>query len=378
MNVRVVAVDGRRGADVFAIAARNARRGDPFFTPPFSLEAQAVFRSDGNPFNRRNPHAFLVAMRGETPVGRIMVVEDRDHLARHADDACHFGYFEAENDPAIAPVLFDAAQDWARRRGHARLEGPYSASINHEIGLLVWSDGTSATYRTNDAPARYATALEAAGFRRVRDILAYEGAVADSDLPERAAALAARWRDHARFALASFDPVRFTRSVALTNAVYADAWSQNWNAVAPHEDEARFIARLTLPFIRRDWMRIAHLDGRPAGIATMIPDLNEAARGLDGRLFPTGGLRFITRLKTGRVKRARIALIGVASHLRSTRAGAMVATLLLADAVKNARRAGIERIEISWMLDDNHAVLHLASALPARHSKTWRIFSREA
>ena len=55
----------------------------------------------------------------------------------------------------------------------------------------------------------------------------------------------------------------------------------------------------------------------------------------------------------------------------------MVATLLLADAVQNARRAGIERIEISWMLDDNHGVLNLAAALPARHTKTWRIFERD-
>jgi hypothetical protein len=51
--------------------------------------------------------------------------------------------------------------------------------------------------------------------------------------------------------------------------------------------------------------------------------------------------------------------------------------LLLAEAIAQARAAGIEEIEISWMLEANVAVLNLVKSLPARHSRTFRIYERE-
>ena len=70
----------------------------------------------------------------------------------------------------------------------------------------------------------------------------------------------------------------------------------------------------------------------------------------------------------------RLPMIGVASRWRGTQIGSMAVSLLLAEAVAQARRAKVEEMEISWMLETNHAVLNLVASLPARHTRTFRVY----
>jgi hypothetical protein len=48
----------------------------------------------------------------------------------------------------------------------------------------------------------------------------------------------------------------------------------------------------------------------------------------------------------------------------------------MAEAIERARQAGIEEVEISWMLETNRPVLNLVAALPARHTRTFRVYER--
>jgi hypothetical protein len=376
MNLTVAPVTGRRGAKIFAEAARTARRGDPLWSEPLSLEAGLIFNGAKSPFMRRNPHAYLVAFAGGRPVGRVFVADDRDHQALHPDGAAHFGFLEAADDPAIIPALMAEAAAWACGRGLAALEGPYSPAINHEIGLLTEGDGRPATFKTNDAPPRYAAALRALGFDAIQELVAYEGEIAASDYPERTAAAFARWRGRERLTIRPFNLLAFGRSVREENALYADAWADNWHAVPPPEDEARFIARFMLLSVPPRWLTTAEWDGVPIGLLHLIPDLNEAARGVAGHEWTGGLLRYSWRLHTGGVKRARIATIGVPPAYRGTKVGAMATALLVADAVRKARRARIRHIEVSWMLASNRAAIATVERLPARRTKTWHMFRK--
>ena len=69
-------------------------------------------------------------------------------------------------------------------------------------------------------------------------------------------------------------------------------------------------------------------------------------------------------------------MIGVAPKWRGTRVGALAVCLLLAEAIEQARRGGVEEIEISWMLETNRAVLNLVGRLQARITRRFRIYER--
>lgn len=351
-----------------------AQSGNPHYSPPLHKEVKATMTPGATPFARANDGRSFVAYRDGAPVGRVYAVKHHAHLAAHGDRTGHFGFIEAVDDDAVWDALFDAAFAFLRERGLTRVTGPYNASINHECGLLIDGYDTPSTTHTNHAPPAYARQLERLGFRPAKDIYGYEGALADSRLPERVARARAKWKGSADLELKrSQGPT----AVPTINAVYNDGWSGNWGAVPVTEDEARFLAELAQPILPPDWTMLAYWKGEAIGVLTMAPDLNEAIHDLGGRLLPFGWAKLAWRLKVAGLKRVRVPIIGVRRGWRGTRVGAMAAAALLADAVEKARKAGAERLEVSWMLEENRNVLNLVAGMPATRTKTWRIYQRE-
>lgn len=372
----VVPVEGRREVEHYIRAAEVAQGGDPNWVPPLHVEMKGTLDEAAVPFTRENPHRAFVALREGKPVGRIFVVEDKAHLAVHKDETGHFGFLEAIDDDAVWDALIAAGAAWLKERGLTRMEGPYSASINHEIGLLVDGFGTRPTVRTTHAQPYYARQMLRLGFVGVKDVVAHEGDISASDFPARVAAMRQKWSGRDDLTLWHMDAKDLKGSALKVNAVYNDAWADNWNAVPVSDEEAIFIAKLTKPILKADWTTIAQWRGEPVGVLALVPDINEAIADLKGKLFPFGWAKLLWRLKVKGVSRARVPLIGVRKQFRGTRVGAMAAATLLADAVEKAKTAGIRRMEISWMLEDNRGVLNLVESLPATRTKTWRIFSK--
>ncbi|MFD1703912.1 hypothetical protein ACFSCV_12955 [Methylopila henanensis] len=371
--VDVRPVRSARDLKPFWRAALAAQGGDPNFSPPLLQELKETLTPGATPFARANDGRAWTAFRDGAPVGRIYAVKHHAHLAAHGDGAGHFGFLEAIDDDAVWDALFATAFGFLRERGLTQVTGPYSASVNHECGLLVEGFDTPSTTHTNYAPPYYARQLERLGFRGVKDIVGYEGELAESRLPERVARARSRWRSASDLTLRS---AVGPDAVATINDVYNDGWSVNWGAVPVTIDEARFLAELAQPILPRDWSTIADWRGEPIGILTMAPDLNEAIHDLGGRLAPFGWAKLLWRLKVAGLARVRVPIIGVRRGWRGTRVGAMAAAMLLADAVEKARKAKAKRLEVSWMLEDNRNVIHLVAGMPARRTKTWRIYQR--
>lgn len=372
-GVEVRPVQDRRDAAAFWRAGLAAQGADPAYAAPLKKEIVEVITPASTPFARANDGRSWVAYRDGRPVGRIYAVKHHAHLEKHRDETGHFGFLEAIDDDAVWDALFDTASAFLKERGLTRIAGPYSASVNHECGLMVEGHGARATTHTNYAPPFYARQLARLGFRGVKDIVGYEGALADSRLPQRVAGARARWSDTANLEL---KPAIGAEALAAINDVYNDAWSENWGSVPVSEEEAKFLAELAKPILRPEWTTLAHWLGQPIGALCMVPDVNEAIRDLRGRLAPFGWAKLLWRLKVSGVSRVRVPVIGVRRAYRGTRVGAMTAAALLADAVGKAKAAGVDRMEVSWMLEENRPIINLVRGMPARRVRVWRIFSK--
>jgi hypothetical protein len=367
-------VESRRDVDAFWRAGLEAQGADPAYTPALLKEIREVLTPGATPFARANDGRAWVATLGGRPVGRIYAVKHHAHLEKHRDATGHFGFLEAIDDDAVWDALFGTASAFLRERGLARVAGPFSASVNHECGLLVEGHGARSTTHTNYAPPYYAAQLARLGFRGVKDVVGYEGRLAESRLPQRVAASRAKWRDDRHLEVR---PAVGPDALAAINAVYNDAWADNWGAVPISLEETRFLAELAQDILPRDWTTLAFWMGEPIGVLCMTPDLNEAIRDLRGRLAPFGWAKLLWRLKVSGVARARVPIIGVRRAYRGTRVGAMAAAALLADAVAKGRGAGVETLEISWMLEENRPIINLVRGMPTRRTKVWRIFARD-
>jgi len=152
----------------------------------------------------------------------------------------------------------------------------------------------------------------------------------------------------------------------LVLGLYNDAWADNWDSIPVSPAEGKWITGLVLPVSKPAWARIAEWRGDPVAIVSQIPDVNKAMADLDGRLMPFGWAKLMWRIHIAGTKRSRVPMIGVAKKWRGTRVGSLAVSMVLAQAIDQAKAAGIEDMEISWMLETNHAVLNLVESLPAK------------
>ncbi|MDR2890774.1 MAG: hypothetical protein LBV18_04125, partial [Alistipes sp.] len=75
---------------------------------------------------------------GGRVVGRVAAFFNRDDAAMEEQPTGGIGFFEAENDPKLAALLFDAARDWLAERGMEAMDGPVNfGSRDAWWGLLV-------------------------------------------------------------------------------------------------------------------------------------------------------------------------------------------------------------------------------------------------
>ncbi|MGD1037977.1 MAG: hypothetical protein ABR878_12460 [Roseiarcus sp.] len=374
-GLRIVPVADRAGIAAFIAAARRAQSVNPHWIEPVHDEIRMLFNPRRTPFMRENVIQPFVAFRDGEPIGRIVATVDRAHLAKFDDGCGFFGFIDAIDDPDVFAALFAEAEQFLRAQGMRIARGPFSLTINHESGLLVHGFDQPHVVHTNHSPPHYARHVEGLGYVKAMDLVAYVCRVAESDFRTRVARLAASF-NAPEIGFHSLSLRNWNRDFPRILSLYNDAWSDNAWATPVGREEARLIARLMLPVCRPSWVRIATFKGEDIAIIAQIPDVNEALRGLDGKLLPFGFARLLWRVHVRGTRMARVPMIGVAKKWRHTKVAVLAYNELLARSIEDARNAGVEEVEISWMLETNHAMLNIMRHLPARHTRTFRVYER--
>ena len=141
---------------------------------PLYLERFEHLDPKKNPYFKHADVALFLACKGGRPVGRISAQICRLRSERYQDGAGQFGFLEAEDDPAVFAALIEAAADWLKQRGMRRMQGPFNFSINDEMGLLIDGFDTPPSMMMGHALPYYAERLEALGFAKAKDVIAYD------------------------------------------------------------------------------------------------------------------------------------------------------------------------------------------------------------
>ncbi len=345
-------------------------RSDPAFVAPLRLEREEALSPAKNPFFQHAEVRFWLARRDGRDVGRISAQVDRLLPA----PVGHFGLLAAEDDPGVFAALTEAAEGWLREQGMPEAIGPFSLSVNEEAGLLVDGFEAPPMLLTPHDPPYAGARLEGAGYAKVRDIYAYLFSTDAVFSPAVAKRLERGVPPGVR--LRPPDMTDFEREVRTIASIVNDAWSSNWGFAPWTEAETLHLAKSLKPLLDTRLVRFVEVDGEDAGFIAALPNLNEAARDLGGRLAPFGWARLLWRLKIAGVESARVPLMGVRPRF-ARRAGGSILTFLLMDAVlREGRRAGYRQVEASWILEDNGPMRRIMESMGARRYKTWRLYRK--
>jgi hypothetical protein len=375
--VDIVPVDGKADFDRFIRVPWRIYRVDPNWVPPLVFERRQHLDPAANPFFDHAEARFWLALRGGEPVGRISAQIDQAALDQHRDACGHFGFLEAEDDGESFAALLRTAEDWLRERGLRRVRGPFSLSINDESGLLIDGYDRPPALMMGHAPPYYGRRLEQQGYAKVRDLIAYDfDVVTAKSVPPAVRRLVDNLARRPNVTVRRLRKAQFGRELKAVLEVFNDAWSNNWGFIPFSEVEIAKIAKDMKPLIREDFVSIVEIDGDPVAFALALPDLNEAIADLDGALLPFGWAKLLYRLKTGKITRVRMPLMGVRKRYQGGAMGAGLAYTVIERVHENVRRAGYKGAELSWVLEDNLPARKVIEAAGGVPYKTYRIYEK--
>ncbi len=369
--VSIKPVSHRRDLDRFIRLPQTLLAADPCFVAPLLTERRAALSAGGNPFFGHAEVAFWLATRDGRDVGRISAQRDRLVADREVG---HFGLLAAEDDPNVTASLLRTAEAWLRQRGATRVQGPFSLSINEETGLLVDGFDTPPMLMMPHDPPYLDRHLGALGYTKARDLYAYV-VPTTTVLPPTAAAMVARGLP-SRVRLRTLRRDDLQGDVERLVAIYNDGWSDHWGFVPITREEVAHMARAMKPLLRERLVWFAEVDGEPAAFGLCLPNLNEAIAGLSGRLLPLGWARLLWRLKVAGVKTSRVPLMGMLRRFSTSLLGQILPLHLMEALRREAAAIGIETVEMSWILEDNLPMRHLAEAVGGRRYKTYRVYEK--
>ena len=347
---------------------------DPNWVPPLRDDLAKVF-SEKNPFFRHAEMQLFVASRGGRDAGRIAAILDRNHNDFHGEKTAFFGFFESENDQAVATRLFDAAVGWARQRGMEVLRGPANPSLNDEAGLLVEGFDRPPVLMMTYNPRYYLDLVERAGFHKAKDLLAYWFDIGPEPLA-RLVRLNERFRKRAmNIEIRKVSKRGLMADLPKIRDVYNAAWEKNWGFVPMTAEEMDFMAARLKPLVDEDFLFLAEArrpDGslEPIAFLLALPDYNAAIQPLRGRLLPLGWLRFLLGVR--KIKTLRVLTLGIKKEYRLRG----IQSIIFEEGLRASLKRGLTGCEISWLLEGNDLIINSVRLWGGHLYKTYRLYDK--
>lgn len=359
--------------DDFIGVAFDVYADDPAWIAPLHMEIRDRLTPEKNPFFEHAEVALFTAWKDGKVAGRISAQIDHEHLRVHGDNAGFFGFFDTIDDPSVASALVARCERWLAERGMSSMRGPFSLSINEEVGLLV--DGfddppTIMSPHHRDYQGRLA---EDAGLTKAKDCYGWRYRVAEPTARAQRAWETITALPEVRFR--TVDRKNLTTEVHDVLDVFNDAWRHNWGFVPATAAEAKKMAA-DLKLILNDLSFFAEIDGQPVAICICPPNLNEVIRDFDGKLGPVNVAKLLWRLKVKGPKSARLMILGIRTELRGKKRYGPLAMAMITELIRRGRRMGYEWAELGWTLEDNRLINAAIRSVGGEIYKTYRVYQK--
>lgn len=375
MTITIREASSRAAVSAFLDVPFAVYAGDRNWVPPLYFERHEHLSPKKNPYFDHADVSLFVAERDGKPVGRISAQIDRLHIERYKDATGQFGFLESPDDADIFRALTNTAEAWLKGRGMARVQGPFSFSINDETGLLIDGFNTPPSMMMGHARPHHARHLDALGYVKAKDVIAYDYDCRKA-LPRAMQAMVDKAKASGELTVRAFSKKHLARDLDIVISIFNDAWQENWGFVPMTSAEITALGNNLKMLVKDDFIAIAELNGEPAAMAITLPDINGWIHDLNGRLWPTGWAKVAYRLLAKPPAAVRMPLMGVKRRHHGTPMGAALALSVIDRTRAYHVSRGTMRAELSWILEDNLPMRRMIEALGGVAYKTYRVYEK--
>lgn len=372
-EIRVEPVTSRRELRAFIMFPFDLYRADKNWVPPLITDRFSHFDPKHNPFYQHADVQLFRALRDGRTVGTIAAIDDQAHPKVWNENVGFFGEFEVVDDYAVAEKLLTAARQWLAARGRAVMRGPMNLNINDECGLLIEGyDGQPVIMMTYNPPY-YRAFLERYGLAKAKDLYAYKVDIAGygpnlEHLPEQVVRVSNIARERYGVQMRNIRMDRLDEEVELIKPIHRQAWGRNWGAVPMTDEEYTYLVAHLRQVVDPELTYVGFVNGEPVGCFIAVPNYNEVAYHMRGRLFPVGWIKYLWYKR--KIKGLRVLIMGVIEEQRLKG----VEALFYAEGCRIGVRKGFEWAEMSWILEDNYRVRRGIENMGGEIYRRYRIY----
>lgn len=373
MSIEIKKVAGAADKKKFVNSQWLFYKDNPNWVAPIKMDRMKLLNEEKNPFFQHAEIQLFLAYKGKKIVGRIAAITNENHNKIHNDKVGFFGFFESIDDQEVANSLFSATQKWLKEKGMKDIRGPVNPSTNDEVGLLIDAFDMPPVILMTYNPPYYQQLIENYGFKKEKDLLAYI-LHHDSYASDKLTRMQQIVRDRKKITIRPLnfkDRKQFKADVRTLKEIYNAAWQPNWGFVKMTDAEFDFLANDLKTIAEPRLTIIAEIDGKPAGFALSLPDINQSL--IYNKSGGILGAVWNLFTKKSKIDLTRIIVLGVLPEYQSSGVDAV----MYYEIGETAFELGMPKGEASWILEDNEMMKRgLETTMKGEVYKTYRIYQK--
>lgn len=369
--------DSKKGMKDFLVLPYSLYKTDKNWCPPLRFERKNFF-SKKNPFMNHAEIGFFVAYKDNRPVGRVTAHRDDIYDNFYQTRQGFFGFYESIECNETAEKLMRACENWIKSRGMNSLIGPLNFSTNHEVGFLIKGFDRPPAIMMPYTKSYYPNQLAGLGYKKEKELLAFL-IEKTMTVPEPFTVMARRISVMAKrisrklqetYSIKTLNMADLKSELNIILDIYNEAWNKNWGFVPMTAEEIDAMARELKYIANPDFIYILYQQEKPAAFLLALPDINNALIHINsGKLFPAGIFKLLSFGKY--ITSGRVLLMGVKKQFRNKGFDLILYSRLIEEAQKQ-----LNRMEMSWILEDNRAMVNILKNLNADPYKRYLILKK--
>lgn len=349
-------------------------RGNDYYVPPLVSDDIESLSPDKNPAFDFCEAAYFMAYRDGKPVGRIAAIINSQVNRSCNSKICRFGFMDFVDDMEVSRALFDAAEDWGRRKGMNRMVGPLGFTDMDREGLLVEGFEELSTMATNYNYPYYAGHVEAAGYVKESDWVEFLLQVPDK-VPERYDRIATLVKEKLNLRIQKYTSRKKAKAeighklFRLINEAYKDLYQYSQLT----DRQIDYYVDYYLGLVNLDLLTfVMDKDDNLVGLGIALPSLSRGLQKAHGRLLPFGWYHLLKALKG---KNDRVDLLLVAVHPDYQNRG--VNALMFQDLLPHFIRLGFKYAETNPEMETNAKVQSQWEVFNPRQHRRRRSYAKD-
>lgn len=373
-DITVLPVSGLRQQALFIKLPRLLYDGLPGYVPPLDMQEQHLLSPRKSQFFHHGFGCYFLAWRGRKAVGRISAHIDALALKQEGPRTGFFGALDTL-DPECVPPLIAAAEHWLKCRAIERIRGPWSLNSNGESGVMIEGQNEIPMINTPWHPVFLGQAIENAGYTKAMDLLSY--CMETGPAAEQANALPPDIKQRmGNITLRGLRLDHIDEDAEILRNIYNDAWEGTWGNIPLTEGEVQDMLKTMKPVLRAEQYVLAEVNGEPAAVAFVVPNMFDVSGDLGGAPTPLGWLTLANRLLHHEFHSARVILLGVRKKYLATALRALLPACIIDELMQRGHVLPYHTIELGWILETHEGLRNLIERITPKPYKRHRLYEK--